>query len=130
MRKDRGRDQDKTITIRRSGAFVVEWAGNSKAQCGYHGEKQLTFDVTVAGREVDCPQGWLVDNNDIPAYFTKTCSRIRTFRSCEDIASRAVDAFRAQCATYGAKPNYVRVAVSGIENSEIAVEWKPRERNF
>ena len=130
MRKDRKRDQDKTITIRRSGAFVVDWAGNSKAQCGYHGEKQLTFDVTIAGREVDCPQGWLVDNNDIPHYFENTYKRVSVFRSCEEIASRAVDAFRAQCAVYGAVPNYVRVAVSGIENSEIAVEWKPRVKNF
>lgn len=130
MRKDSKRDQDKTIAIRRSGAFVVEWSGNSKAQCGYHGEKQLTFDVTIAGREVDCPQGWLVDNNDVPAYFENTYKRVRTFESCERIASKAVDAFREKCAEYGAVPNYIRVAVSGIENSEIAVEWKPRVKNF
>jgi hypothetical protein len=104
----------------------VEWSGNSKAQCGYHGEKQLTYDVTIIGREIDCPQGWLVDNNDIPAYFVKTYSRVRTFRSCEEIASRACDDFRKQCSVYGARPSYIRVAVSGIENSEIACEWRSR----
>jgi hypothetical protein len=89
----------------------------------------MTYHVTVKGREIDCPQGWLLDNNDVPAYFQETYRRVREFKSCEFIASRAVDAFRRKCQEYRARPSYIRVAVSGIEHSEIACEWHSRRHH-
>lgn len=125
MRHDGKRDQDKVLTIKRAGSFEVGWSTH-KAQCGYYGERHMTYSVEIRGRETDCPNGWLVDNNDIPAYFTGTYSKVRVFQSCETIASRAVDAFRAKCKEYAARPFYIRVAVSGIAHSEIACEWQSR----
>ena len=125
MRKDRGKDQDKTLTLRRSGSVVVG-ARLIRSQCGYHGERLLTYDVTVSGREIDCPRGWLLDNNDIPRYFEETYSEVREFKSCEAVASRAVDDFIALTAVYKARPTYNRVAVSGIKDSEISCEWVSR----
>ena len=120
--------QDKTLTISRSGTFDVNWQTH-KGQCGYYGERTMSYHVTVKGREIDCPNGWLMDNNDIPNYFLETYSRVRDFQSCEAIASRAVDAFRAIASKHKAKPTYVRVAVSGIKNSEIVCEWEARRHH-
>jgi len=126
MRKDRGKDQDKVLTLRRSGSVVVG-ARLIRAQCGYHGERLLTYDVTVSGREIDCPRGWLLDNNDIPRYFEETYGDVREFKSCEAVASRAVDDFiTIMTESYKARPVYVRVAVSGIKDSEISCEWHSR----
>lgn len=128
MRNDGRKDQDKVITIRRAGSFEVGWTTH-KAQCGYYGERHMTYSVEVRGKETDCPRGWLLDNNDIPAYFDGAYSKVRVFQSCESIASRAVDAFRVLCRKYDAKPSYIRVAVSGIEHSEIACEWQSRRHH-
>lgn len=126
MKRDTSKqDQDKVISIRRSGTFEVGWKRHA-TQCGMYGERMMTFDVTIEGRETDCPEGWLLDNNDIPNYFTRTYRRVHTFRSCERIASQAVDDFRTICSRYGAQPDYIRVAVSGIKDSEIAVTWRKR----
>lgn len=121
----KGKDQDKTLTLRRTGSVVVG-AKLYRAQCGYHGERLLTYDVTVKGREIDCPRGWLLDNNDIPRYFEETYGNVREFKSCEEVASRAVDAFMKIAASYKATPTYIRVGVSGIKDSEIACEWTSR----
>lgn len=128
MRNDGKRDQDKVLTIKRSGSFEVGWT-HHKAQCGYYGERHMTYSVEIRGRETDCPGGWLVDNNDIPAYFETTYRKVRVFQSCESIASRAVDSFRAKCKEYATTPFYIRVAVSGIEHSEIACEWHSRKHH-
>lgn len=125
MLLDKGKDQDKVLTLRRSGSFEVGWRTH-KAQCGRYGERTMTYDVIIRGLETQCPKGWLLDNNDIPHYFETRYKRIREFRSCEAIASQAVDDFRRICSRYKSKPFYVRVAVSGIKNSEIACEWERR----
>lgn len=125
---DKGKDQDKILTLRRSGSFEVGWQTH-KAQCGAYGERMMTFDVTVRGRETDCPQGWLMDNNDVPNYFARKYRRVRVFKSCEQIASVAIDDLRRVCNKYKAKPLYIRVAVSGIKLSEIACEWEVRRHD-
>jgi hypothetical protein len=124
MRKRKGHDEK--VHIHELLVNLLASAITFCAQCGYYGESEMTFDVTVKGRETDCPQGWLLDNNDIPSYFTVTYKRIHEFRSCEYIASKAVDDFKRMCRRYKATARYIRVAVSGIERSEIVCEWSSR----
>ena len=122
----RGRlSQDIDLCIRRRGTFEVGWKAH-KTQCGLYGEHIMTYDVVIRGREIDCPRGWLLDNNDIPGYFETTYKSIREFRTCEYVALSALDAFRVKCRSYSSTPNYIRVAVSGITDSEIAAEWSTR----
>jgi hypothetical protein len=129
MTHGKGKDQDKVISLRRAGAFEVGWKMH-KEQCGYYGERQMTYDVCIKGRETDCPAGWLLDNNDVPQYFKVTYRRINKFQSCETIASRAVDDFRRICRKYRAEPFYIRVGISGIAQSEIACEWTSRKHTL
>ena len=118
-------EQDRTLTLRRKGSFDVNCTKHNR-QCGLYGEKTLAYDVQIEGRQIDCPRGYLLDNNDIPAYFSKRYGKPRTFEMCEKIASDAVTAFRDKSKTYGCKPNRIRVAISGIANSEIACDWQNR----
>lgn len=121
--------RDKTYEITRTGTFEVGWHDHA-SQCGTLGEHLMSYTVTIRGSASDCPKGWLLDNNDIPQYFEGKYRHVQEFRSCESIASDALDAFRLACWKCDASPFYVRVGVSGIRGSEISAEWQDRRSNL
>jgi hypothetical protein len=114
------------ISIEREGEFPVGWHHSHNHQCGNVGTPILRYRV-----QIDCdraclnPDGWIIDNNALPGYFTKKYADVKDFVSCEHIAACAVQDFYKECRGVGSFPSYVKVWVSGIPGSWISAEGSP-----
>lgn len=110
------------ITLKRTGVFSVH-AEDYSGQCGRLGQTVVRYNVIVRGNKLN-PQGWLLDNTDIPSYFETTFRNVQRFPSCEEMAQTACKDLCAMAEKGGAFPDYVRVGITVIEDSEISAEWR------
>lgn len=113
------------ITLQREGQFTVNWTHSHNKQCGNVGQQILQYRVVVKGRLNKLgPNGWLMDNNDIPHYFEKRYKSVANFHSCEKIAAIACRELSQIVRSHESELESIAVSVSGIQGSLITCEWR------
>lgn len=108
------------ISIARSGQFTVNWSGSNAAQCGL-GPNTLNYHVRIVGDDEHLtPEGFIIDNNDIHAYFVNKYADVKDFESCERIAITACKDF---CAMLGERARDIQVTIDGNPLAGLTARW-------
>lgn len=115
------RDKAIRLSMERTGEFSVNWTGNNSTQCGTLGQSVISYRVAIetTADKLDV-NGFIIDNNEIHAYFVEHYRHVVDFESCELIATKA-------CKYFHDKVNslyMVRVAISGNPSAAwLTAEW-------
>ena len=116
---------DLALTIERTGTFAVHWSGSNASQCGIAGTRVLHYTVRIGcGEQHLNPHGFIIDNNDIHAYFDRTYQGVRDFESCERIAAKACKDFHATLDESGVEPTFIEVTISGNPAAGLTASWR------
>jgi hypothetical protein len=117
---------NRTITIEREGSFSARVTHSRAKQCGSYGTDVFRFRVKITGKVNRLNKnGWLLDNNDIPAYFKRVYSKgVRDLLSCERVVQDACIAFATFCHQNGSIPEKIEVGIQGIAGSWITCTWE------
>lgn len=122
-----------SLVIERHGEFVVTFSGSNADQCGAIGTQILRYVVRISGTEEHLTdQGFIIDNNDIHAYFVHKYKKVRDFESCERIASKACMDFKNMFGKGKLAPvrvNEIMVTVGGSPFAGITATWKKDATN-
>lgn len=117
------------ITINREGQFSVRFTHSNENQCGVAGTQVLNYKVKIVGDSEHLnDRGFIVDNDDIHGYFTRTYDRVRDFKSCEHIAIEACKDLKNLCEDSGAKVYAVDVTISGNPLAGLTASWRDRPK--
>jgi hypothetical protein len=112
-----------TLRIVRKGLFEV--SGSCPYQCRDPGWKEYRYQVTIEADSVFTPEGWIIDNREIAAYWES--SEASTPDSCEGLASRGLRYFVTYCQQHSIKPRTIAVRVFASEDSWFDAQWQEGE---
>lgn len=116
---------DLALTIDRTGTFAVHFRGSNATQCGATGTRVLHYRVRIGCDERHLnPNGFIIDNNDIQAYFDRVYNGVQDFESCERIAARACRDFHTMLDETGVEPQFIKVTVSGSPAAGLTAVWQ------
>jgi hypothetical protein len=117
------------VTVRRRGAFSIRASGDRTIQCGNVGTNVFQYEVYAEGdaSHLDS-RGFLVDNNDIQAYFDEKYLMVDAVPSCEQMADAAVLDLATLIQVLGRKLYLLEVFISGSSQAQISARWQSPNR--
>lgn len=118
-----------TLTLERNGTVDVVATGDVSRKCGPIGANTLAFRVFV-----ECPDtcldddGFVIDHNELQAYFDRTWGKVTDFPSCERIAKQAIRELHDLMVEKGSHPCRIEVTVAAFGQAGITAHWPARSR--
>lgn len=93
------------LRITREGEFKT--VGECPNQCRDKGWSDYRYTVTIEAEKALTPEGWIIDNRIIRDYFLNS----KEPDSCEGLAQRALEFFKAKCAELHLSPCKITVRI-------------------
>ena len=115
-----------SLKIVREGQFLAKWTSTA-TKCGPE-TAQPIYEYTCT---VEClpsldPNGFVLDNQDIHAYFVKTYgTKPLPAVSCERMAIHAVKTLVRKCISISLAVTRISVSVSGTKGAWLTAEFVP-----
>jgi hypothetical protein len=112
-----------TLCLERNGTVEVR-ARDTSVKCGPPGANVLTYRVLVtAGDHCVDGAGFLIDHNDIAAYFERTYSVVHVFPSCELIAAQAIRDLHQIMSDRGCDVCSLEVSIAAFGQAGVTARW-------
>jgi hypothetical protein len=109
------------LLLTRAGYFDIgQVDGDDSNQCGSRGERRIRYHVAIVSPPDHLnSHGFVLDNNDVQAYFDRTYSHVTDLPSCERIAMQACHdlASIAGCVVN------VEVTIGGTPQAGLTAFW-------
>lgn len=118
-----------TLRLERNGDWIVTASGDRSRKCGPPAENHMAYRVFV-----ECPDdaldadGFVIDHNEIQAYFERTFGHVVDFPSCERIAVKAIRDLHELMVSRGSRPCGIEVTVAAFGAAGITAHWPARTR--
>jgi hypothetical protein len=116
-----------TLRLERNGTVDVVASGDRSRKCGPPEANTLSFKVCVECADTALGHDdFVIDHNELQAYFDRTWSRVVDFPSCERIAVKSIRDIHGIMCERGTKPCAIEVTVAAFGQAGITAHWPAR----
>lgn len=112
------------LRLEKQGTFTTSFIGSPEYKCGPEATTQFAYQLRIdATNESLSPEGFIIENGRLQAYFDNAYSRPQPVKSCERIAADACKAIGERLIRERISVQAVRCSIAGTGQTMLTATW-------